>query len=271
MSKFINSPRKILKKLYRILSEFGIEPIKFIRSTRSLPWYLRDYFKIRSQSKSQPVKIRFTFPYPKLRDKDTESGTTRSHYFHQDLLVAQYIFSEAPKRHIDIGSRIDGFVSNVASFRKIEVLDIRPTKQSIPNITFIQSDLMRPNHALKDSTDSISCLHAIEHFGLGRYGDPIDIDGTKKGLSNILELLKANGTLYLSLPIGSERIEFNAHRVFNAITPIKLLEGKCTLTSFSYVNDQGDLIKPENPNTVDFEMSFGCEYGCGIYTFTKNP
>jgi hypothetical protein len=31
--------------------------------------------------------------------------------------------------------------------------------------------------------DSLSCLHALEHFGLGRYGDPIDPRGHEKGIT----------------------------------------------------------------------------------------
>ena len=41
--------------------------------------------------------------------------------------------------------------------------------------------------------DSISSLHAIEHFGLGRYGDPIDYYGHIKAISNITKMLKKMG------------------------------------------------------------------------------
>lgn len=38
----------------------------------------------------------------------------------------KHIFDSSPQRHLDVGSRIDGFVAHVASFREIEVIDIRP-------------------------------------------------------------------------------------------------------------------------------------------------
>ena len=49
------------------------------------------------------------------------AGESQGHYFHQDLLVANQIFLNSPERHIDIGSRIDGFVARVAAFREIEI------------------------------------------------------------------------------------------------------------------------------------------------------
>jgi hypothetical protein len=61
-----------------------------------------------------------------LEDFADNAGVAKGHYFHQDLLVAKYIFEAKPERHIDVGSRVDGFVAHVASFREIEVLDVRP-------------------------------------------------------------------------------------------------------------------------------------------------
>ena len=68
---------------------------------------------------------------------------------------------------------------------------------------------------LAESTDSLSCLHALEHFGLGRYGDPVDYDGYLKGFDNLYRILKPGGRLYFSVPMGPQRIEFDAHRVFS--------------------------------------------------------
>ena len=113
----------------------------------------------------------FAKRYPCLNDWGAESGTASGHYFHQDLLVASRIFENSPKIHVDIGSRIDGFVAHVAAFRKIEIFDVRPLGKTIPNMVFKQVDFMNPDFHMHHYCDSISSLHAIEHFGLGRYGD----------------------------------------------------------------------------------------------------
>ena len=59
---------------------------------------------------------KINFLYPIINEFNDNSGTAKGHYFHQDLLVAQYIFKNKPKKHVDVGSRVDGFVAHVASF-----------------------------------------------------------------------------------------------------------------------------------------------------------
>ncbi|WP_320188165.1 DUF268 domain-containing protein [Agrobacterium rosae] len=202
-----------------------------------------------------------------LEDFSDSAGIVKGHYFHQDLLVAGYIHAANPVRHIDVGSRIDGFVAHVASFREIEVLDVRPLQPtSHKNIVFQQADLMRD--AGEEITDSLSCLHAIEHFGLGRYGDPIDVAGHERGISNLVRMLKNNGILYISFPIGrTDQVHFNAHRVFHATSLLNYdsIKLNMTLERFDYVDDLGDLKLGE---TVDGDAA-KVRYGCGIYTLRK--
>jgi len=223
--------------------------------------------------KAQARSSSHTFPLGKLNpyphEKKQQSGTAKGHYFHQDLLVARRIFESKPEKHVDVGSRVDGFVAHVAAFRPIEVLDIRPMDSKVHNIIFKQADLMSPQPEMASYTDSLSCLHAIEHFGLGRYGDPIDFEGHLKGLNNLHAILKHGGTLYLSCPIGPQRIEFNAHRVFNVKYLLSLFEGKFRLRRFSYVDDQGHLHENVAMTNERLTSNFGCHYGCGIFELEK--
>tara|TARA_B100000212_G_C27382871_1_gene537909 strand:- start:3841 stop:4458 length:618 start_codon:yes stop_codon:yes gene_type:complete len=203
----------------------------------------------------------------RLQDYDDNAGSAGGHYFHQYLLVAKMIFESNPKRNIDIGSRFDGFIAHVASYREIEVLDIRSLNKSIhKNIKFVRADLIIANDIGK--TDSLSCLHALEHFGLGRYTDPVDIHGHIKGIKNMVSILESKGTLYLSFPIGSkDEIYFNAHRIFHPKSIFKnpSIRRYMDLVRFDYLNDDGDLIL--NANLEDDYSHL--VYGCGIYTFKK--
>ena len=122
---------------------------------------------------------------------------------------------------------------------------------------------------LIDYTDSISSLHALEHFGLGRYGDPLDYYGYLKGLASITKILKTGGRFYFSVPIGEQRIEFNAHRVFSVSYLIKILSEDYKIENFSFVNDKGDFIKNQLLDPTLAEISYGCKYGCGIFELVK--
>jgi SAM-dependent methyltransferase len=231
---------------------------------------LRDLRLLKHQQKNSDLPFRFGNPYPCLLDKFTESGETKGHYFHQDLLVANRIFLNQPEKHVDVGSRMDGFVAHVASFRKIEVLDIRPLTDNINNISFTQADMMKPvDKGLNDYCDSLSCLHALEHFGLGRYGDPVRHDGYLHGLNNIHRILKVGGKLYISVPIGMQRIEFNAHRVFSLVYLLGLFEDRYRIDRFSYVDDDGDLYEDIAMTVDEINNNFNCNYGCGIFELTK--
>lgn len=231
--------------------------------------FYQDYLKLKRQAQASGMVFPFGKFYPCLDDRDTDSGAASGHYFHQDLLVARRIFLNNPRRHVDVGSRIDGFVAHVAAFREIEVFDVRPLGRSIPNIIFRQVDLMGSRLNFIDYCDSISSLHAIEHFGLGRYGDTLDYNGHIKGLDNIHAMLQKGGKCYLSVPIGRQRIEFNAHRVFATTYLIQLIKDRYRIDSFSYVNDQGDLFTDVPLNAADIEKNYGCNYGCGILELTK--
>jgi len=180
------------------------------------------------------------------------------------------VLQNAPKRHADIGSRVDGFVAHVAVFRDIEVFDIRPLKTTAQGITFKQLDILGPVPLeLIGAYDSVSCLHALEHFGLGRYGDPIDAQGHARALANIVKLLKPKGKLYLSVPIGTQRIEFNAHRVFSPNTIVDLLQADCALASLSFVDDEGDVHERVSATEEEMKTGFGCQLGCGIFEFER--
>ncbi|NOT76817.1 MAG: DUF268 domain-containing protein [Cyclobacteriaceae bacterium] len=193
----------------------------------------------------------------------------KSHYFHEDLTVARRVFENKPVKHVDVGSRVDGFVAHVASFREIEVFDIRPQTAIVKNIRFITADFMEVSPELYGYTDSLSSLNVIEHFGLGRYGDPIDVKGHLKGIQNMNKVLKKGGKFYFSTAIGPQRIEFNAHRVFNVAYLINLFEPDYTIDFFSYVNDRGDLFENVPLAEEDVRNNFGCVFGFGIFEMTK--
>lgn len=259
-----------LARIYYWSTAFGFDGLKLARSARGLWPTTRDYFGLRRQNRATGSRYRFRFTAPCFDDRIAWAGAASGHYFHQDLYVAQSIFRRNPLHHMDVGSRIDGFVAHVASFRPIEVLDIRPLDVSIPNVTFRQFDLADLDHDVTATSESVSCLHALEHVGLGRYGDPIDLDGHVQAFQGLERLVSEGGTLYLSVPIGPERVEFNGHRVFHIRTVLGLAASNFSLRRFAFVDDQGTLHTDVVLDDHMIDSDLGCHYGCGIFEFEKH-
>jgi hypothetical protein len=259
---------KILKQIHWLVCiQFGINPNTLILALRGIPSFLRDLVLF-NRMYTGKICIK-----PCLHDRFEEAAPIKNEYFWQDLVVARFICENKPVRHVDIGSRFDGFVSHLASFRECEVLDIRPIKMKIPGVVFKQADLMDsatlPIEMTQGYCDSLSCLHSIEHFGLGRYGDPINPDGYKEGIKNMAGLLKSGGVFYLSTPIGKERVEFNANWVFDPRTIINYAEKVGLVLNKLIIINKNNSPTEININPSELKNISLKEYNLGLFIFYK--
>ena len=266
--------KSLKRRILDRLTLFGLNLKQLRISSRHWSGFKHDLMEFEKQKAVSTIEFAVGDLYPCLSDKEDSGGTARGHYFHQDLLIARKIYLQNPTRHLDIGSRVDGFVAHVAVFREIEIMDIRPMKSEVHNIKVQCADLSAPlPPELINCCDSLSCLHALEHFGLGRYGDPIKYTGYLDGLKNMQQILKPGGKFYFSVPMGPQRVEFNAHRVFSARYLWELLSPSYRVDSFSFVNDAGDLMEDIDLKSPDLsqkiDSNFGCTLGCGIFELTK--
>lgn len=253
-----------LRSFYLIVREFGLDPVVMLRSLQGLPRYVGGLLCFRAGYHG-----RLTL-FPCLHDWREEGGSTTQEYFWQDLLVAQMISAANPKKHVDVGSRVDGFIAHVASFREIEVFDVRPISTRMPGIVFKQADLMKPLTGMAGYCDSLSCLHSLEHFGLGRYSDPISASGYEQGISNMAALLKHGGVFYLSVPIGLARVEFNAHRVFDPRVIIDLaMKNRLRLSALTIIR-LGGIVENVELNSVAYDALAREKYLLGIFKFFKD-
>jgi len=210
-----------------------------------------------------PFSIKPSEIYPMLGDFEQEAGSYRGHYFYQDLWAARKIYGMRPEKHLDIGSRIDGFIAHLLVFMPVVVLDIRDIKSNVEGLSFCRSDATSLSEFDDDSVESLSSLHAVEHFGLGRYGDPVDPESCFKVMQELCRVLKPGGRLYFSVPVGKERVQFNAHRIFSPLTILKRFNG-LKLVSFSAVNDSGEF-----DFYADTNEYLDSDYSCGLFEFTK--
>ena len=202
---------------------------------------------------------------PMLKDISEAAGSARGHYFLQDIWASQRVFKLSPSVHVDVGSRIDGFVAAVCSFcPEVRYVDIRPLESGVPNLVGVSGNICQlPMES--GSVQSLSSLHVIEHIGLGRYGDPLDTDGWKKGLMELERVLAPGGQLLLGTPVGRQRVVFHAHRVFSPDQIIQALPG-LRLEEFAYIpsNSADHWVDDADPASLP-----AMEYGCGLFRFTR--
>lgn len=212
-------------------------------------------------------KIQEQYLWPVIEDKYAQAGTVNDNYFWQDLWAARLIYKSGVKSHFDIGSRIDGFVTHLLAMdMEVTLIDIREFSICVENLHTIIDDATGLKQIADDSIQSMSALCSLEHFGLGRYGDPIDPEACFKCFMEIQKKLKKGGNLYISVPVGRERLEFNAHRVFYASTIIEhfnqleLVEFSCTAAGEIEYNVQANKYDEDDHNG---------NYRFGLFHFVK--
>jgi hypothetical protein len=139
-------------------------------------------------------------------------------------------------------------------------------------VVFRQADLMDTASlptTVEGYCDSLSCLHAIEHFGLGRYGDPVNPEGYQHGISNMAQLLQHRGTFYLSTPIGQERVEFNANWVFDPRSIVRCAKAAdMTLQKLIVITPANGAQESLFDSATLAELALQ-RYQLGLFIFTK--
>lgn len=204
--------------------------------------------------------------WPVISDKYRKAGQVHN-YFWQDLWAARLINKMGVKKHFDIGSRIDGFIAHLLAMGiDVVLIDIREFPEEVEGLHTIVDDATLLRQIPENSIESMSALCSLEHFGLGRYGDSIDPEACFKCFAEIQKRLKKEGDLYLSLPVGKERVEFNAHRIFYSSTilecfsDMELVEYSCTAA--------GRIEYNVDVHKYDDDVHDG-EYRYGLFHFKK--
>jgi len=263
MLKILIKKNRVLKKialwLYRnifIITKNG----NFIKFYRIFPFFY-DYYKFYKAGGHS----KFMDLYPCLSDKTT-STSIDSHYFHQAIWGFNRIMRHGSKKHVDIGSDVR-FVGMLTNISNVTFVDIRPLKLNIKNYSGKAGSILDLPYE-DGSINSLSCLHVIEHIGLGRYGDPIDPMGSIKASSELIRVLGTGGYLFLSVPLGEESIQFNSQRIFSYEQVIRMFSD-LKLLELSVVDMNGDFIENIDITNFKFDHTTGQDAGLGLFVFKK--
>jgi len=252
--------KTLLPRIKKALPSFIKNPIKKISLYLS---FVSDYRAFVASDHTHRFPMTWKNRYPQLHDK-TAGTEFDTHYLYHPAWAARIIAKNNPSKHIDISSILH-FSTLVSAFVPVEFYDYRPAAITLGGLTCGSADLTAL-HFTDNSIESLSCMHTIEHIGLGRYGDPIDPDGDLKAMKELVRVLAPGGTLLFVTPIGKPRIQFNAHRIYsyeqitNYFSDLKLEE-------FSLIPDNGlqtGIVKDASETLADAQ-----KYGCGCFWFKK--
>lgn len=227
-----------------------------LRKISAIVSFFRSWAAFRRMPRNNAFSLEKRDLYPRLFD-NTHGTPIDPVYFYQDTWCAGKIFAQKPQHHYDIASEAE-FIGIISQFVPTTMVDIRPLPVVLPNLSFVQGDILHLPFA-DNSIASLSSICVIEHIGLGRYGDPLDPFGSEKALAEMIRVLAPGGFLYISVPIDSEnRVYFNAHRAFTPDYIFKLCKS-LTLVEERYV--YGNTMEP----AYDPQKGFGT----GLYQFQK--
>lgn len=143
---------------------------------------------------------------------------------YQCEFAAHHINRLKPKAILDIGSYRQ-FILGIQSSLKVTTIDVRKRMPATNNEIVVTCDAKKIN--LPDNSfDAVVSLCALEHFGLGRYGDEFELDADKKAFKEMIRVLKPNGRIIFTTMItnAGPSIAFNAHRLYTH----KMIEEFCS-------------------------------------------
>jgi len=186
-----------------------------------------------------------------------------AHYVYHTAWAARVVAAIAPAKHIDISS-YTYFATLVSAFVPVEFYDYRPANIVLPNLHCGAADLCQLPFA-DASVHSLSCMHTIEHIGLGRYGDPLDALGDQKALKELQRVLAPGGNLLIVVPVGRPRIQFNAHRIYDP-SMLENMLSELSLHNWAMLPDEPEQGLIDNPSR---EFALQQSYGCGCFWFRR--
>jgi SAM-dependent methyltransferase len=226
------------------------------------PFIVADYVRFTKRNDGR-FKFSFLDIYPCIKDKTIQTGFDR-HYVYHTSWAARKVREINPKYHTDISSSLF-FSGIVSAFVPVKFYDYRPAEIILNNLESLQADLLKLPFE-NNSVTSLSCMHVVEHVGLGRYGEPMDPQGDLKAIGELKRVLAKDGSLLFVVPIGKEaKIEFNAHRIYTYEQIMKYFS-ELILKEFALIPEKSggvvlgkeavDMLKNEN-------------YACGCFLFVK--
>lgn len=222
-----------------------------------------DAFERMQRTARRDMALQWEDRWPCLDDATAKTPFDKHYLFHL-AWAARIVAATHPKRHVDVSSALH-FACILSAFVPTEYYELRPVVLGLDGLLTAQADLVRLPFA-DHSIDSLSCMHVVEHVGLGRYGDALDPDGDLNAMTELERVLAPGGNLLFVAPVGMPRVQFNAHRIYSYQQVVDRFS-RLQLIEFSLITDQEDpagLVR-----NAPKELVASQRYGCGCFWFKR--
>ena len=259
--------KKKLKKLMPKSFYLFLRSMYFrLRTLDNKRQYLKDYQTFQKNNDGRFV-LEWKSRFPVIGEATATTGFD-SHYIYHPAWAARIVAQTKPEFHVDISSTLS-FCSVVSAFVPVKFYDYRPANLSLTNLECGQADLLKLPFA-DGSIKSLSCMHTVEHVGLGRYGDPIDPTGDLKAIAELKRVLAPGGNLLFVVPIGQPKLMFNAHRIYSYQMIVDAFSD-LKLKNFTLIPYSSGLKPNFNASKEDSDNEKYPEKNsaCGCFWFTK--
>jgi SAM-dependent methyltransferase len=255
-------PRWMHRAVVRLKRAF-IPPAGINESFQVTEGFTEQFGQFREQSRLDgrfEPEQRDWFPF--LNDNTSETGFD-AHYVLHTSWAARILAKTRPKVHVSFGDSLY-FVGIASGFTSITFCDIRKSGLPFRDIKEDSADLTSLPASWTGTLESISCMHVLEHIGLGRYGDTLDASGDRKAAAELARVLAPGGQLLMVVPMEDPpRVCFNAHRLYSYSQVMDLFPD-LSLLEFTLITNEGQFFENADPGLLK-----GHKYSCGCFRYTK--
>jgi len=199
---------RLLYAMNTVLSHFGVRLSKGRTSPLS-----KDFIVSYSRNLAEAKKNKLGFRVFKVM-VDESGSHPGNHVDYECAFASHHIARITPQKILDVGSYRLWIIGLLANYSVVTV-DARERKTYLTNeqaITCDAKDIKYPSN----SFDVVTSLCAIEHFGLGRYGDEFDLSADKTAFEEMVRVLRPQGHLIYTTTItrADPSLAFNAARTY---------------------------------------------------------
>lgn len=229
----------------------------------TFPFVLKDYLEYVKKDKEKRFRLPFSSVMPCLFE-NTPFTRFDTHYIYHTAWAARKVQEINAKEHVDISSSLY-FSGIISAFKPVHFYDFRPAKLNLSNLISGGENLTKLSFP-DDSIRSLSCMHTVEHVGLGRYGDEINPEGDVQASKELGRVVEKGGNLIFVVPVGKPRIQFNAHRIYS-YDMVSEMFPDFEIKEFSLIPDNAlEIGMIYNATKLESDKQ---KYGCGCFWLIK--